>query len=474
MLSIKGREPFIRMQLWLNDPNNIEKLQTLKNERREANKRRRTHIDEGMGFKSLDNPLFNFSNNFNMANPMGKGGLMNSSSPFSVSPVSSQPVVKKARILFTEEQKEALRIAFAMDPYPSSTTAEFLAKELNLSIRTITNWFHNHRMRLKQINTSSNNGDESNQTTLPYSIGRDSVSFDQSHFRNLLAQRLADLKVRASTVNNSNNSSNGSNSNSNHFGSFGGNASSPQHRFKYSSSLFQTQSVYSNNTNSCSSPGSSSPFHEEEDMGTLDLSMTSHNPQLRHSESDKLDSTGRSSVQDDSDEARSADEEEIEQTNSEDEHKGSVDLPSKRFLGSSRRKPQHVMSSSSRRKAAQPQQWVAPVDPICYGEDDYAEEDYEDDRGDLSEDEPKSALNGSHKSSQFTKRPATFAPADEMDDQKTDEEGELEQRAPSAVDSDTDQEISVPPYKKLKSSTSVMSKLAINDDSSSIMQECVQ
>ena len=30
MLSIKGREPFIRMQLWLNDPTNVEKLQAMK------------------------------------------------------------------------------------------------------------------------------------------------------------------------------------------------------------------------------------------------------------------------------------------------------------------------------------------------------------------------------------------------------------------------------------------------------------
>lgn len=36
MLSIKGREPFIRMQLWLNDPHNVEKLQVIKNERREG------------------------------------------------------------------------------------------------------------------------------------------------------------------------------------------------------------------------------------------------------------------------------------------------------------------------------------------------------------------------------------------------------------------------------------------------------
>jgi len=42
MLSIKGREPFIRMQLWLSDANNVERLQLLKNERREASKRRRS------------------------------------------------------------------------------------------------------------------------------------------------------------------------------------------------------------------------------------------------------------------------------------------------------------------------------------------------------------------------------------------------------------------------------------------------
>lgn len=330
MLSIKGREPFIRMQLWLNDPNNIEKLQTLKNERREANKRRRTHMDDGghhggLGGafgKSLDSQLFNFSSTFanSLGGALGKaggvgglsglagaGGLMGSTGPYSMSPVSSQPTVKKARILFTEEQKEALRIAFAMDPYPSSTTAEFLAKELNLSIRTITNWFHNHRMRLKQINTTVNNGsggggDESNPstTTLPYSIGRDGVSFDQGHFRNLLAQRLSELKLRAaatsagggggngSSGNNgggngggsSNNSSNGSSASSqssHNFGSHFGGGGSPQHmhhRFKYASSAlggggagvglsFQSQSAYSNN--SCSSPGSTSPFREEED-----------------------------------------------------------------------------------------------------------------------------------------------------------------------------------------------------------------
>lgn len=29
-LSLKGREPFVRMQLWLNDPHNVDKLRAMK------------------------------------------------------------------------------------------------------------------------------------------------------------------------------------------------------------------------------------------------------------------------------------------------------------------------------------------------------------------------------------------------------------------------------------------------------------
>ena len=32
MLSIKGREPYVRMQLWLKDPNNVEKLKKVHND----------------------------------------------------------------------------------------------------------------------------------------------------------------------------------------------------------------------------------------------------------------------------------------------------------------------------------------------------------------------------------------------------------------------------------------------------------
>lgn len=170
MLSIKGREPFIRMQLWLNDAHNIDRLQALKNERREANKRRRSSgpgaHDNSSDTSSNDTSEFYHSN----------------------SPGPGPPSAKKQRVLFSEEQKEALRLAFALDPYPNVATIEFLAAELGLSSRTITNWFHNHRMRLKQ--------------QVPHVMGSDlpprdqtgsQQPFDPVQFRVLLNQRLLEL-----------------------------------------------------------------------------------------------------------------------------------------------------------------------------------------------------------------------------------------------------------------------------------------
>lgn len=37
-LSLKGREPFVRMQLWLNDPNNVEKLMDMKRMEKKGNR----------------------------------------------------------------------------------------------------------------------------------------------------------------------------------------------------------------------------------------------------------------------------------------------------------------------------------------------------------------------------------------------------------------------------------------------------
>lgn len=69
---------------------------------------------------------------------------------------SSPCFAKKARYSFTEDQKSTLKHAFQNDPYPTSMAIERLAAEMDLSAKTVVNWFHNHRMRSKQQNRDEN------------------------------------------------------------------------------------------------------------------------------------------------------------------------------------------------------------------------------------------------------------------------------------------------------------------------------
>lgn len=65
---------------------------------------------------------------------------------------------KRPRVFFTEEQKDKLRLAYNQDPYPNQNTIEALANELNVGVKTVINWFHNHRMRAKQQQHAGNGG----------------------------------------------------------------------------------------------------------------------------------------------------------------------------------------------------------------------------------------------------------------------------------------------------------------------------
>ncbi|UYV66915.1 CUX2 [Cordylochernes scorpioides] len=189
LLSAKGREPFIRMQLWLRDPHNISKLKNIKNERRDARESSPPHESPlpGDDFQVLDaNTQTNLYEVLRLANAdcvavIKRGPPMSELPEYFLHQEVVTASVKKPRILFSEEQKEALRLAYAIDPYPSSETVEFLAKELGLSIRTVTNWFHNHRMRVK-----GSSHQPRNHVTLPH-------SFDPLKFRHLLGQRLAEI-----------------------------------------------------------------------------------------------------------------------------------------------------------------------------------------------------------------------------------------------------------------------------------------
>ena len=54
--------------------------------------------------------------------------------------------VKKPRVVLGAEEKEALRKAYLLEPYPSQNTIEMLASQLNLKTNTVINWFHNYRL----------------------------------------------------------------------------------------------------------------------------------------------------------------------------------------------------------------------------------------------------------------------------------------------------------------------------------------
>ena len=168
MLSIKGREPFIRMQLWLTDPGNVDKLHAARAEKlNESAKRKRSALEASAAAAS---PSPGSPSEFSDAG---------ADSPGSAS-------AKRPRVLFTTKQKEALKIAFSLDPYPSAMTTEFLCHELGLEPRSVGNWFHNHRMRLKQTHPHELD------SLLP-PRGEEQRPLDPLHFKLLVNQRLLEL-----------------------------------------------------------------------------------------------------------------------------------------------------------------------------------------------------------------------------------------------------------------------------------------
>ena len=71
-------------------------------------------------------------------------------------------------MFFSEEQKDRLRQAYQRDPYPNQSTIEALANGLGVGVKTVINWFHNHRMRAKQQQ-------HANSPTTPYNDFPESV-----------------------------------------------------------------------------------------------------------------------------------------------------------------------------------------------------------------------------------------------------------------------------------------------------------
>ncbi|MCJ8735084.1 hypothetical protein PDJAM_G00242790 [Pangasius djambal] len=132
-LSLKGREPFVRMQLWLTDPHNVDKLRDMKKMEKKAYlKRRYGLLSPG---SDTDSP----------------GPRSDSISPgLAQVEVCSYSQAKKPRVVLNAEEKEALRKAYLQEPYPSQHTIEMLATQLNLKTNTVINWFHNYRSRMRR------------------------------------------------------------------------------------------------------------------------------------------------------------------------------------------------------------------------------------------------------------------------------------------------------------------------------------
>ncbi|XP_036164811.1 homeobox protein cut-like 1 isoform X8 [Myotis myotis] len=128
-LSLKGREPFVRMQLWLNDPNNVEKLMDMKRmEKKAYMKRRHSSVSDS---QPCEPPSVGID-------------YSQGASP------QPQHQLKKPRVVLAPEEKEALKRAYQQKPYPSPKTIEELATQLNLKTSTVINWFHNYRSRIRR------------------------------------------------------------------------------------------------------------------------------------------------------------------------------------------------------------------------------------------------------------------------------------------------------------------------------------
>ncbi|KAM8761018.1 homeobox protein cut-like 2 isoform 2-T2 [Acanthopagrus schlegelii] len=132
-LSLKGREPFVRMQLWLNDPHNVDKLRAMKKMEKKAYLKRR------YGLLSTGSDSDSPSTRSECVSP--------ALASLDLCPYSQ---VKKPRVVLGAEEKEALRKAYLMEPYPSQNTIEILASQLKLKTNTVINWFHNYRSRMRR------------------------------------------------------------------------------------------------------------------------------------------------------------------------------------------------------------------------------------------------------------------------------------------------------------------------------------
>ncbi|XP_039517463.1 uncharacterized protein cux2a isoform X1 [Pimephales promelas] len=58
--------------------------------------------------------------------------------------------IKRPRVVLSAHEKDSLRAAYELEPYPSQHTIERLASQLALQTSTVSNWFYNYRSRIRR------------------------------------------------------------------------------------------------------------------------------------------------------------------------------------------------------------------------------------------------------------------------------------------------------------------------------------
>uniref|UniRef100_A0A1A8S2X1 DNA-binding protein SATB n=1 Tax=Nothobranchius rachovii TaxID=451742 RepID=A0A1A8S2X1_9TELE len=126
-LNQRSREPYLRMQPWLN-----------------GDQGQNTHIQQAQNQAYMKRRLSSLSDSHSMDGVLvGTDYMQGSQSP-------GQQQLKKPRVVLGPEEKEALKKAYQQKPYPSPKTIEELASQLNLKTSTVINWFHNYRSRIRR------------------------------------------------------------------------------------------------------------------------------------------------------------------------------------------------------------------------------------------------------------------------------------------------------------------------------------
>ncbi|XP_066509110.1 homeobox protein cut-like 2 [Hoplias malabaricus] len=176
-LSLKGREPFLRMYFWLKDPQNVERLVAMKRTgHRARSKRPFTFLSSGSESSSPEaflDSITDHSGHCSMA--------------------------KRSRVVLSSQEKDVLHRVFQQEPYPSQQTTQRLASQLGLQHSTVINWFYNHRSRLRRI-IQEGRSVTTNYTSSPLPYTEPMSHFSDHHSYRGLDTSLLTVKQEPSEV----------------------------------------------------------------------------------------------------------------------------------------------------------------------------------------------------------------------------------------------------------------------------------